>query len=89
MRNRRMVRVPITIQLLQGFIVHGMKNLNISVDSGIPEDAQYVGSTTDERNLTAYLFFSHPSFDEIPEGQMIPDRLPIIQIINSTIGSGK
>jgi hypothetical protein len=89
MQNRRMVRVLVSIQLLKDFIVNGTRHLNISVDSGIPEDAQYIGSTTDERNLTAYLFFSHPSFDEIPEGQAIPDRIPIIRTIDLTVGSEK
>jgi hypothetical protein len=46
----------------------------LKVVDGIPNDAKYIGCWHDFRKDTLNFCFEHPSFDPIPEGNLIPQK---------------
>ena len=72
MKSRRMVRVAITGELINDFIIEGSGKVCIEVLNGIPKDAQFVASTMDAASGIVYFFFVHPSFDEVSPGAIPP-----------------
>lgn len=73
MRERRLARVELDFELLSGFIIAGRKfEGNLIVTKGIPEDAVYINSYTDDRTMKTCFLFYHESFPEVPDGGVIP-----------------
>ena len=73
MLERRLARVAISHDLLFDLMTEGHVNIRPwKVAEGIPSDAVFISSHFDERNMQAYLTFTHPSFHEVPVGSVIP-----------------
>lgn len=72
--KRRIARVIVSQLLLVETVQQGWSTAGrvITCDKGLPEGAEYVGSTIDPTRLDVYLFFTHPSFPEVNEGAEVP-----------------
>ncbi len=64
-----MVRVDFAIE-------HGVRTLE-----GVPADAAFLGSFTDPASDTAYLKFSHPSFEPVEPGV----SLPVLRVVHQKV----
>ena len=72
--GRRLVAVPITFDLLIDMMREGYHLTHeVKCIRGIPADAIYHGSFTDEYKGLGYLIFAHESFEEVPYNQHIPE----------------
>jgi hypothetical protein len=72
MRERRLAKVVVTQELLiellkQDFVVPVTKTTK-----GIPPDAVFLYSYTDDRAAQSFFVFEHPSFDAVELGSEIP-----------------
>lgn len=72
--KRRIARVIVSQALLIETLQQGWNTAGrvITCDKGLPEGAEFAGSTIDPTVLDVYLFFTHPSFPEVMEGAEIP-----------------
>lgn len=73
MRERRLVKVNITFDLLFEWLTQGneIKGV-IETTKGLPEDAVFIASQFDDRCMQASLIFEHESFSPVPVGSEIP-----------------
>ena len=72
-QSRRMKRVAISLDFLLGFIRTGWEaKPGLRCVEGLPATAQFAGSTFDAGLMLVNLFFSDPSFEEIPLGAIVP-----------------
>lgn len=76
--GRRIVRVAMSSQLISDMMRVGWNVKNVSCVKGIPEDAIFAGASLDNSNLEVYMFFTHPSFDIVQEGCVVP----IVQVVH-------
>ncbi len=84
MKERRLVRVAVSFELLRDMMYADYKTLGaIKSIKGLPSDAEMVGDSFDVTKLEAYLFFSHESFDRVPRGEPIP-MLPVCHDVDYT-----
>ena len=71
--GRRLRAVAISFPLLRELMAEGyVCPAGVTCTKGIPADAVEVYSFTDMARGEGYLVFSHPSFDEVPEGELVP-----------------
>ena len=78
----RLVRIGISFELLFDIIRLGYRIENgIECIEGIPDDAEYVYAYTDDNDKILYLVFSHPTFEEVSPGSMIPE-MRIVHRVN-------
>ena len=75
--GRRIARVTVDIGFLQDMLTAGNRLDGVIVTQGLPDGAQFVGSSYDPQRLTAELFFVHESFDIVDTGNMVP-QFPIV-----------
>ena len=71
MNKRRLVRVPVSLELLVELCKSGHE-VSVKVTDGLPENAEFVCSTFDATGLTAYLVFYSPLFEEVLPHAEIP-----------------
>ena len=84
MKERRLVRVPISFELIRDMMDEDYETPGIiKTVKGLPSDAVMVNDGFDIINQEAYLFFYHESFDSVPAGTMIPER-PITHQVDYT-----
>ena len=84
MKERRLIRVTVSFELLRDMMDEGYKTPGIIKNiRGLPSDAVMVGDGFDSVKQVAYLFFSHESFDKTPYGTVIPE-IPIVHSIDYT-----
>lgn len=74
MNNKRMVRVQISQELWVEMVRQDWTTGDriITCTEGLPVDAIFAGSTFDPLDMSSYLFFTHPTFAEVLEGQPVP-----------------
>ena len=73
MRERRLVKVAITFDLLFEWLTQGNEITGIlKTTQGLPPDAVFIASWFDDRKMQAYLMFEHDSFSIVPYGGEIP-----------------
>lgn len=75
MAERRLVRVSMTVDLLQELLTQGFR-ADLECEIGLPAGAVFIGSTTDAPSLDVNLFFEHESFQPVPMGEMVPLLMP-------------
>lgn len=67
-----MAKVVITLELLFRLLTQDNIMTAARTTRGIPQDAVFLYSYTDDRRAETYLVFEHPSFAVIPPGSEIP-----------------
>ena len=75
MTNRRLVKVPITFELIDK-MMRSPYLINAKIVrciKGIPSDAKLVSSFTDHQRQVGYLVYSHYTFDKVPHGEELPE----------------
>ena len=75
MKNRKLVNVPVSFDLLielmrEGYSTNGV----VKTTEGIPEDAFLVATSYDSSKSLVYLTFYHDSFEHVPFGDVIPNK---------------
>jgi hypothetical protein len=79
---RRIKQIALSQELVIELLTNGVFsdfNERLSTEEGLPEGALFAGSTYDVQSATAYLFFVHESFDEIPYGAVVPQITPVVR----------
>ena len=81
-RNRRLVRVPITFELLTILITKATEPkrnlwLTTTCTVGLPEGAVLVRTYVDEESQCAYGVYFHDSFEPVEMGAIIPELVPM------------
>ena len=79
MNNRRYKRITCSPEFLASAMHDGDHSYRI-VRDGVPLDAKVIGCGHDNLSNTIYVFIEHESFDEVPEGEIIPALYPLFQI---------
>lgn len=81
--DRRLVRVPISFPLLIELLTQGSRNMFSDrvglapiCEQGLPADASFVGSYTDNATSCGYLVFHHSSFAPVALGAELPEFTP-------------
>ncbi len=76
--TRRLIAVPISFEMLDQMVRTNYEVTGrVECIEGIPPDAVLDGSYTDQRSLTGYLVYSHPSFEPVPAGVSLPTVTPV------------
>lgn len=70
--TRRLVNVMASNELIVDMMRTGWKAQLVVNRVGLPEDAVFIGAYNDTMAGAVYFTFSHPSFDEVPNGALIP-----------------
>ena len=73
MQGRRIARVPISFEALVKIMTNGWEAKHTKCVKGLPDGAEFVGSTFDIDRLVVYLYFSHKDFQLVAEGSPIPN----------------
>lgn len=74
--GRRIRRVVITAELLHDMMTVGWVGGQVTCVAGLPPGAVFTASTFDPGYALVSLYFHHPSFDPVPDGETVPD-LPV------------
>jgi hypothetical protein len=73
MNARRLRRVALSEQFIANILSTGLIwDGRLEVIGGVPRDAEFVRFFYDPQTPTLWAVFTHPSFDAIPEGHIIP-----------------
>lgn len=83
-RNRRLVRVAITFELLTILITQGDKPkdhlwLTTTCTTGLPEGSVLMRTYVDDEAQCAYGVYFHESFEPVPMGDVIPILIPVFR----------
>jgi hypothetical protein len=65
-------KVAITHELLKHFITEGYGITSVECTDGIPDDAEFVRSYSDDELGVVYLIYHHETFSDIPPGGKVP-----------------
>jgi hypothetical protein len=76
MRSRRVAQVAITNSLLLQLLTQDNVITAVRTRKGVPSDAAFIYSYTDDKSGTSYMVFEHPGFDIVELGGYIPN-LPV------------
>lgn len=71
-KERRLVRVPVTIEMLVKNILRPQDNYRYQLVSGIPSDSVFITAYLGLNEYTTFFVFAHELFEEIPEGETLP-----------------
>lgn len=72
MNKRHLAMVEVSNHLIIEMLTQGYKSNGFECVNGIPSDAVYVHSFTDEQRACTYFVFSHDSFPIVGLGGIIP-----------------
>ena len=72
MLNRKLKRISILPEMFLNLMIPGRWKW---ATDGIPSDTQYFGMTFDAPSGTWQIFITHDSFEEVPEGSIIPQAV--------------
>jgi hypothetical protein len=73
--ERRLVIIKATFDFLLALMTEGNTTGGIVITTkGLPKDAKFIRDYFDHQSGQMCLVFSHPSFDEVSPGSMIPVR---------------
>lgn len=72
--------IPIATFILVEMMTEGWEGTGIKCTEGLPEDAEYVRQFYKEMSDEVCLVFSHPSFDLVERGGLIPQINATYQI---------
>jgi len=76
MVSRRRAMVPFDPKFIDLISTH-RKEFHVIVESGLPEDARYITCYYRHDTDRWYLVYESDEFDEIIEGEVYPERLPV------------
>ena len=83
-KGQRLKMVSVALEFVVEMMREGYsRNTGVSVISGVPSDAIYVGTLVDDSSSSAYLIFSHPSFPQIADS----GRIPEMDVVLKTTGT--
>ena len=68
---RRRRRISCSPEFIASTLIEGEHSYSI-IRGGIPVDARVVGCGYDNLSNVLYVFIEHESFDEVPEGDIVP-----------------
>lgn len=75
--GRRLRRIVVKADFIQELMTVGWaSDLRASCVAGLPPGAVFMASTFDPGDLLVSMFFFHPSFDPVPDGETVPE-LPV------------
>lgn len=80
MANKRVKILPISHELLVDVITQRGGRLRVITGTGFPDDAAIEWSYLDPLTRTHNFFVSHPSFPEVPEGQIPEYIMPLCTV---------
>ena len=77
-RKSRMIRIGITYDLFQEFITQGYTTAGCTINciDGVPENAIFLYAFPDNNTRIIWMYFSHPNFEEVDLGSVIPEFRP-------------
>lgn len=79
--ERHLVIVRATFEMLLQLMTEGNKSLGaIETTKGLPKDAKFVRDYFDYEIGQVCFVFSHPSFDEVAPGSMIPVKEIVFKV---------
>lgn len=79
-RERRMVRVPIDMEMLALSLLNPSQTHRIRVTDEVPVDAVFVDAYYAPESRDAFFVFAHELFNIVPAGEMLPVRDTKIEI---------
>jgi hypothetical protein len=74
-QSLRLKRIVVHPAILQHFFVEDKRG--VFVKEGLPNDSKFEGWNIDAATMCLNVIYSHPSWDEVPEAQVIPQFNPV------------
>ena len=77
--KHRIVNVIINLETLARFVRNDKYVYRVS--EGVPADAKPVGVSYSPETRNFHITFEHESFNEVPQGTVIPEERTIIEVL--------
>ncbi len=88
MNKRRLIRVPIHLDLWLDAVRQDSEHPAYKCVEGIPQDAEFISSGFDEQARVTYLIFRHDSFAEVEPSEQLPEFVPMLQYHDAFYSGG-
>ena len=70
-KERRLVRVPVDIEILAKSLIDPNPDYRLGLASTIPANSVFITAYYSPEYMNAFFVFGHELFDEVPEGEAL------------------